>query len=89
MRLTQRDRYPHPKETAMHERATSLITYTASGTAIIGGLALSDWGVIIGSAVAVIGLLYGMWHKRELRRIARRHRHRRSDDPVEVVEAAE
>lgn len=55
----------------MQERISGAITYTASGTAIIGGLTLNDWAAIIGATVAVLSFIYSVWHKTQLRKIAR------------------
>ena len=54
----------------MSEKST-VLTYTASGAAIFGGLTVTDWAAIVGAVVAVISLVYNVWHKRELRKIAR------------------
>lgn len=55
----------------MQDRVSGFITYTASGAAVIGGLTLNDWGVMIGSVVAALAFAHNVWHKRELRKIAR------------------
>lgn len=60
----------------MTERVNSVITYSASGTAIIGGLTMNDWAMLIGSIVAVLSLAHEVWHKRQMRRIAATQRTR-------------
>lgn len=56
----------------MHDKASTLITYTASGAAVIGGLMLNDWAEIIGATVATLSFIYNVWHKYQLRCIAER-----------------
>ena len=44
-------------------------TYIGSGSSVIFGLSLNEWGVIIGIAVAILGLALGQyWHWRQDRR---------------------
>lgn len=54
------------------ERTTSFITYSASGAAIIGGITLTDWLAFGGFLVALLSAIYNVWHKREMRHIARK-----------------
>ncbi len=66
----------------MTDRISSLVTYSASGAAIIGGLTLNDWAAVIGSVVAVAAFIHNVLHKRALRRIAMMHHHQRDADPI-------
>lgn len=55
----------------MHEKATGIITYTASGVAMIGGLTLNDWAAIIGATVAVLSFLANLVYKHRHYQLAR------------------
>lgn len=66
-----------PQRTAAIEAIQSVpdkiawITYSASGAAVIGGITLTDWLALGGFCVAMLSAIYNVWHKRELRKIAR------------------
>lgn len=51
------------------------MTYAGSAATVISGLTISEWGVIIGAAVAVIGLavstVINVWFKRQQLEILR------------------
>lgn len=55
----------------MSEREISFITYSASGAAVLGGVTLTDWLALGGFLVALLSASYNVWHKREIRKIAR------------------
>ena len=49
--------------------AGKVATYTGAGAAVASGLSLSDWGVVIGITVGVLGLLFGQyWARRKAKR---------------------
>ena len=68
----------------MTEKTTGIITYTASGVAMLGGVTLTDWAALVGALVAVLSFLYSIWHKTQLRKIARE---RVVIDDIEEVDA--
>ncbi len=53
----------------MHEK-TGIITYTASGTAVIGGLTMTDWAAFIGAGVAIASLLVSIYFKQQHLKLA-------------------
>ena len=53
----------------MHEK-TGFITYTASGTAVIGGLTMTDWAAFIGAGVAIASLLVSIYFKQQHLKLA-------------------
>jgi FtsH-binding integral membrane protein len=50
-------------------------TYGGSAVTVIGGLTLSEWGVIVGMMTAILGLVVGtlvnIWYKRQRLRLLR------------------
>lgn len=49
---------------AIGSKAGSIMTYGGSGGAVLAGLSVSDWGVIVGIVVAIIGLAVQIYFKR-------------------------
>lgn len=66
------------------EATSKLATAGGSATAVVGGLALNEWGVVIGIIVGLTGLGFQIWlgltrNKRE--RELHRRRMAGKDDP--------
>lgn len=49
---------------AVGSRIGDTVTYAGGGTAIVGGLTLTDWGVIVGM-IGVIAGLFIQWYFRK------------------------
>lgn len=54
------------------ERASNITMYGGSWIAVIAGLSLSDWGVIIGIILGVFGFISNEAHKAHIREIERK-----------------
>lgn len=50
-------------DVASSAKASDLAMYGGSGAAVISGLSLSDWGVVIGIIIGVLGFVYNIYHK--------------------------
>jgi len=49
----------------MTERTSGIITYTASGVAMIGGLTMTDWAALIGALVALLSFAVNIYYRRK------------------------
>ena len=60
--------------------AGKVATYTGAGAAVASGFSLSEWGVVIGIAVGLLGLIFGQyWAIRKARREDAESRERRAE----------
>lgn len=50
----------------MQEKASAVAMYGGSLTAVVGGLSLSDIGVIVGIVLGVAGFVYNIFHKERM-----------------------
>lgn len=57
-------------KTIMLTRTSGIITYTASGVAMIGGLTMTDWAALIGALVALLSFAVNVYFKRKHYRLA-------------------
>lgn len=50
----------------MQGKASEVGMFGGSIIAVVGGLSLSDWGVVIGIALGAIGLIFNKLHKMKI-----------------------